>query len=95
MTQSEILHRERDIARAECAQLSQLTKDFLIPRSTRNVTILSPQTLATKINEGRDINGGLYNSMDWFAKNEKLANLNLTRPSFERVIYECKGFRPV
>ena len=28
MTQSEILHRERDIARAECAQLSQLTKDF-------------------------------------------------------------------
>jgi hypothetical protein len=28
MTQSELLQRERDTARAECAQLSQLTKDF-------------------------------------------------------------------
>ena len=58
------------------AGLAQLTKDFLIPRSTRNVTILSPQTLATKINEGRDVNGGLYNSIDWFAKNDKLAIRN-------------------
>jgi len=58
------------------AGIAQLTKDFLIPRSTRNVTILSPQTLATKINEGRDVNGGLYNSMDWFAKNDKLAIRN-------------------
>lgn len=58
------------------AGLAQLSKDFLIPKSTRNVTIISPQTLATKINEGRDVNGGLYNSMDWFAKNDKLAIRN-------------------
>ena len=58
------------------AGVAQLTKDFLIPRSTRNVTILSPQTLATKIDEGRDVNGGLYNSMEWFAKNDKLAIRN-------------------
>jgi len=58
------------------AGLTQLTKDFLIPKSTRNVTILSPQTLATKINEGRDATGGLYNSMEWFAKNDKLAIRN-------------------
>jgi hypothetical protein len=58
------------------AGITQLTKDFLIPKSTRNVTILSPQTLATKINEGRDATGGLYNSMEWFAKNDKLAIRN-------------------
>jgi len=58
------------------AGAAQLAKDFLIPRSTRNVTILSPQTLATRINEGRDANGGLYNTMDWFAKNDKLAIRN-------------------
>jgi hypothetical protein len=58
------------------AGVRQLTKDFLIPRSTRNVTILSPQTLATRIDEGRDVNGGLYNSMEWFAKNDKLAIRN-------------------
>jgi len=58
------------------AGLAQLSKDFLIPKSTRNVTILSPQTLANKINEGRDATGGLYNSMEWFAKNEKIAIRN-------------------
>ena len=58
------------------AGIAQLTKDFLIPKSTRNVTILSPQTLAVKINEGRTAEGGLYNSLDWFAKNEKIAIRN-------------------
>lgn len=58
------------------AGITQLAKDFLIPKSTRNVTILSPQTLANKINEGRDATGGLYNSMDWFAKNDRLAIRN-------------------
>ena len=58
------------------AGITQLTKDFLIPKSTRNVTILSPQTLANKINEGRDATGGLYNSMEWFAKNDRLAIRN-------------------
>jgi len=50
------------------AGAAQLTKAFLIPRSTRNVTILSPQTLATKINEGRTAEGGLYNTLDAFSK---------------------------
>ena len=58
------------------AGAASLVKDFLVPRSTRNVTILSPQTLANKINEGRDVNGGLYNSIEWFAKNDKLAIRN-------------------
>jgi hypothetical protein len=61
---------------AEDAGLAQLSKDFLIPKSTRNVTILSPQTLATKINEGRDIQGGLNNTLEWFAKNDKITNRN-------------------
>ena len=59
---------------AEDAGLSQLTKDFLIPRSTRNVTVISPQTLAAKINEGRTADGGLYNTLDWFAKNNRITN---------------------
>ena len=69
------------------AGLTQLTKDFLIPKSTRNVTILSPQTLATKINEGRTVIGPLgenqsslqqplNNTLEWFAKNDKLAIRN-------------------
>jgi hypothetical protein len=55
------------------AGATQLVKDFLIPKSTRSVTIISPQTLATKINEGRDVQGGLNNTLEWFAKNDKLA----------------------
>jgi len=55
------------------AGATQLAKDFLIPRSTRSVTIISPQTLATKINEGRDAQGGLNNTLEWFAANNKTA----------------------
>lgn len=69
------------------AGIAQLTKDFLIPKSTRNVTILSPETLAAKIDEGRTVIGPLAenqsslqkplnSSLEWFAKNEKLAIRN-------------------
>jgi hypothetical protein len=51
------------------ANASQLAKDLFLPKAIRGVTIISPQTLATKINEGRDIQGGLNNTLEWFAAN--------------------------
>jgi hypothetical protein len=51
------------------ANASQLAKDFFLPKSVRGVTIISPQTLATKINEGREIQGGLNNTLEWMAAN--------------------------
>jgi hypothetical protein len=51
------------------ANASQLAKDLFLPKPIRGVTIISPQTLAAKINEGRDIQGGLNNTLEWFATN--------------------------
>jgi hypothetical protein len=51
------------------ANVSQLTKDLFLPKAIRGVTIISPQTLAAKINEGREIQGGLNNTLEWFAAN--------------------------
>jgi hypothetical protein len=51
------------------ANAAQLTKDFFLPKAIRGVTIISPQTLAVKINEGRDIQGGLNNTLEWMAAN--------------------------
>ena len=51
------------------ANVAQLSKDLFLPKTIRGVTIISPQTLAVKINEGRDIQGGLNNTLEWFAAN--------------------------
>ena len=51
------------------ANVAQLSKDLFLPKAIRGVTIISPQTLAVKINEGRDIQGGLNNTLEWFAAN--------------------------
>jgi hypothetical protein len=51
------------------ANAAQLTKDFFLPKAIRGVTIISPQTLATKINEGREIQGGLNSTLEWMAAN--------------------------
>jgi hypothetical protein len=54
------------------ADATSLAKDFFMPKSIRNVTILSPQTLAAKINEGRTAEGGLYNTLETFAQKDRL-----------------------
>jgi hypothetical protein len=66
------------------ANAASLAKDFFAPKSIKNVTIISPQTLAAKINEGRTVLGplnenqdtlqsGLNNTLEWFANNKRLA----------------------
>jgi hypothetical protein len=52
------------------ANATSLAKDFFLPKSIRGVTIISPQTLATKINEGRDVQGGLNNTLQFLADNK-------------------------
>jgi len=54
------------------ASATSLAKDFFMPKSIRGVTIISPQTLATKINEGRTAEGGLYNTLEFLADNKGL-----------------------
>ena len=54
------------------ADATSLAKDFFMPKSIRGVTIISPQTLATKINEGRTPEGGLYNTLEFLAGNKGL-----------------------
>jgi len=56
----------------EDASATSLAKDFFMPKSIRGVTIISPQTLATKINEGRTAEGGLYNTLEFLADNKGL-----------------------
>jgi hypothetical protein len=81
------------------AGLAQLSKDFLIPKSTRNVTILSPQTLATKINEGRTAEGGLYNTLDAISKapsrlwirNHPMINASNDADTLSYLLYEVRG----
>jgi len=53
------------------ANASSLAKDFFLPKAIRGVTIISPQTLATKINEGREIQGGLNSTLEWMATNNR------------------------
>ena len=57
---------------AEDANATSLAKDFFMPKSIRGVTIISPQTLAAKINEGRTAEGGLYNTLEFLADNKGL-----------------------
>jgi hypothetical protein len=54
------------------ANATSLAKDFFMPKSIRGVTIISPQTLATKINEGRSAEGGLNNTLQFLADNKGL-----------------------
>ncbi len=56
----------------EDASATSLAKDFFMPKSIRGVTIISPQTLATKINEGRTAEGDLYNTLEFLADNKGL-----------------------
>ena len=59
------------------ATITSLTKDFLFtPNAVRKATIITPQTLANKINEGRNADGSLYNTMEWFAKNDATKIIN-------------------
>ena len=55
---------------------NKLLKDFLMPRSLRSVKVISPQTLARTINEGREESGELYNTLSWFAKSDRVAIRN-------------------
>jgi hypothetical protein len=62
---------------AEDATIGSLGRDFLFkPNAVRKATIISPQTLANKINEGRNADGSLYNTMEWFAKNDATKIIN-------------------
>ena len=58
------------------ANATSLAKDFFMPKSIRGVTIISPQTLATKINEGRTAEGGLNNTLQFLADNKGLTIRN-------------------
>jgi hypothetical protein len=58
------------------ASATSLAKDFFMPKSVRGVTIISPQTLATKINEGRTAEGGLNNTLQFLADNKGLTIRN-------------------
>ncbi len=58
------------------ANANKLLKDFLMPRSLRSVRVISPQTLAKTINEGREEGGQLYNTLSWFAKSDRVAIRN-------------------
>jgi hypothetical protein len=58
------------------ANATSLAKDFFMPKSIRGVTIISPQTLATKINEGRTAEGGLNNTLQFIADNKGLTIRN-------------------
>ena len=55
---------------------NKLLKDFLMPRSLRSVKVISPQTLARTINEGREESGEIYNTLSWFAKSDRVAIRN-------------------
>ncbi len=56
------------------ANASSLARDFFMPKSIRKTTIISPETLAKTINEGREEGGELYNTLSWFAKSDQVAS---------------------
>jgi hypothetical protein len=45
-----------------------------MPKSIRKTTIISPETLARTINEGREEGGELYNTLSWFAKSDQVSS---------------------
>jgi hypothetical protein len=55
------------------ANASTLARDFFMPKSIRKTTIVSPETLARTINEGREEGGEIYNTLSWFAKSDQVA----------------------
>ncbi len=55
------------------ANASTLARDFFMPKSIRKTTIISPETLARTINEGREESGELFNTLSWFAKSDQVA----------------------
>ena len=55
---------------------NRLMRDFFMPKTLRSVKIISPQTLAKTINEGREEGGELYNTLSWFAKSDRVAIRN-------------------
>jgi hypothetical protein len=56
------------------ANASTLARDFFMPKSIRKTTIISPETLAKTINEGREEGGELYNTLSWFAKSDQVSS---------------------
>jgi hypothetical protein len=58
---------------AEDAGLRELGKEFLIPKSIRKTTIISPTTLANRINDGREEGGEVYSTLSWLAKSDRTA----------------------
>ena len=50
-----------------------LARDFFMPKSIRKTTIISPETLARTINDGREEGGELYNTLSWMAKSDQVA----------------------
>ena len=49
---------------------STLARDFFIPKPTLKVTVISPETLATRISEGTQEGGLLQPTLKWFAEND-------------------------
>lgn len=58
------------------ANAQSLAREFFMPKSIRNTTIISPETLAKTINEGREEGGQIYNTLSWMAKSDKVAIRN-------------------
>ncbi len=58
------------------ANAQSLARDFFMPKSIRKTTIISPETLARTINEGREESGELYNTLSWMAKSDKITIRN-------------------
>ena len=56
---------------ARDANAATLAKDFFMPRTLRNVQIMSPVALARTINEGREEGGEIYNTLSWMAKSDQ------------------------
>ena len=55
---------------------NRLMRDFFMPKTLRSVKVISPETLARTINEGREEGGELYNTLSWFAKSDRVAIRN-------------------
>lgn len=58
------------------ANAQSLARDFFMPKSIRKTTIISPETLARTINEGREEGGEIYNTLSWMAKSDKITIRN-------------------
>lgn len=55
------------------ANAARLARDFFLSPRIRNARIISPETLAKTINEGREEGGEIYNTLSWFAKSDQIA----------------------